>query len=97
MSTKKFNNLKNATGTIIKRAREEKKMSKKDLSKELELCGVYINRDELLLIEKNQLLVKDFELIAISKILDIDLNNLKKLFKFLIEKYVEICCYNIKI
>lgn len=82
MSTKKFNNLKNATGTIIKRAREEKKMSKKDLSKELELCGVYINRDdELLLIEKNQLLVKDFELIAISKILDIDLNNLKKLFK----------------
>lgn len=91
MSTKKFNNLKNATGTIIKRAREEKKMSKKDLSKELELCGVYINRDELLLIEKNQLLVKDFELIAISKILDIDLNNV------LIEKYVEICCYNIKI
>ena len=81
MSTKKFNNLKNATGTIIKRAREEKKVSKKDLSKELELCGVYINRDELLLIEKNQLLVKDFELIAISKILDIDLNNLKKLFK----------------
>ena len=36
MSTKKFNNLKNATGTIIKRAREEKKMSKKDLSKELD-------------------------------------------------------------
>ena len=69
MSTKKFNNLKNATGTIIKRAREEKKMSKKDLSKELELCGVYINR---------------FELIAISKILDIDLNNLKKLFKWLV-------------
>lgn len=84
MSTKKFNNLKNATGTIIKSAREEKKMSKKDLSKELELCGVYINRDELLLIEKSQLLVKDFELIAISKILDIDLNNLKKLFKWLV-------------
>lgn len=83
MSTKKFNNLKNATGTIIKRAREEKKMSKKDLSKELELCGVYINRDELLLIEKNQLLVKDFELIAISKILDIDLNNLKKVIQMI--------------
>ena len=83
MSTKKFNNLKNATGTIIKRAREEKKMSKKDLSKELELCGVYINRNELLLIEKNQLLVKDFELIAISKILDIDLNNLKKVIQMI--------------
>ena len=83
MSTKKFNNLKNATGTIIKRAREEKKMSKKDLSKELELCGVYINRDELLLIEKNQLLVKDFELIAISKILWYRLKQLKKVIQMI--------------
>lgn len=64
MSTKKFNNLKNATGTIIKRAREEKKMSKKDLSKELEL---YSRTNHFLL------------------------------YIFLIEKYVEICCYNIKI
>ena len=78
MSTKKFNDLKNVTGSIIKKAREEKRMSKKDLSKQLELYGVYINRDELLLIEKNNLLVKDFELIAISKVLDIDLNNLRK-------------------
>ena len=52
-------------------------MSKTELSRRLELYSVYINRDELLLIEKNQLLVKDFEIAAISVILDIDLNNLK--------------------
>ena len=52
-------------------------MSKTDLSKKLELKGVNINRDELRLVENNQLLLKDFELVAISVILDIDLNNLK--------------------
>ena len=52
-------------------------MSKTELSKKLELKGVSINRNQLLLIEKNQLLLKDFELAAISEILDIDLNNLK--------------------
>lgn len=52
-------------------------MSKVALSKKLELYGVSINRNELLKIEKNELMVKDFELAAISEILNIDLNNLK--------------------
>lgn len=74
---KQYNHKKNIAGSLIKQAREAKKMNKTDLSKKLELKGVNINRDELLLIEKNQLLLKDFELAAISVILDIDLNNLK--------------------
>ena len=74
---KKYNNKKNIAGSLIKEAREKKEMTKTDLSKKLELKGVCINRDELLLIERNQLLLKDFELAAISEILDIDLNNLK--------------------
>jgi len=36
------------------------------------------NRDELLLMEKNKLMIKDFELVAICKILKVDLNILKK-------------------
>ncbi len=74
---KKYYNKKNIAGALIKEAREKKEMTKTELSKKLELKGVCINRDELLLMEKNQLLVKDFELAAISEILDIDLNNLK--------------------
>lgn len=74
---KQYNNKKNIAGSLIKEAREKKKMTKTELSKKLELKGVNINRDELLLIEKNKLLVKDFEIAAISEILDIDLNNLK--------------------
>ena len=74
---KQYNHKKNIAGSLIKQAREAKKMNKTELSEKLQLKGVYINRDELLLIEKNQLLLKDFELAAISVILDIDLNNLK--------------------
>lgn len=75
---KKYNDKKNIAGILIKKAREEKEMTKAELSKRLELKGVNINSDELLLIEKNKLLVKDFEIAAIAEILDIDLNNLKE-------------------
>lgn len=74
---KRYNNKKNISGTLIKKAREDIGMSKVKLSQLLDTYGVYINTDELLRIEKNQVLVKDFELIAIAQILDIDLNNLK--------------------
>ena len=75
---KRYNDKKNISGTLIRRPREEKGMSKVRLSQLLDTYGIYINTDELLRIEKNQLLVKDFELIAIAQILDIDLNQLKK-------------------
>lgn len=77
MLTKKYKGKKNISGSLIKKIREEKGITKNEFCKMLELEGVNINRDELLLIEKNQLLVKDFEIAAISKVLDIDLNNLK--------------------
>lgn len=73
---KRYNNKKNISGTLIRNARE-KGMSKVRLSQLLDTYGIYINTDELLRIEKNQLLVKDFELVAIAQILDIDLNQLK--------------------
>ena len=72
---KRYNNKKNISGTLIKQARENRGMSKVKLSQLLDTYGVYINTDELLRIEKNQVLVKDFKLAAIAQILDIDLNN----------------------
>lgn len=84
---KRYNNKKNISGTLIKKAREDRGMSKVKLSQLLDTYGIYINTDELLRIEKNQVLVKDFELVAIASILDIDLNNLKKLFRRLVSHY----------
>lgn len=74
---KTYNGNKNISGHFLKSARESIKMTKEDLCKKLSLCGVNISRDELYKIENNKLMIKDFELIAISKQLDIDLNNLK--------------------
>ena len=74
---KRFNNKKNISGTLLKKSRENKGMTKKRLSEILDTYGIYINPDELLRIEKNKVIVKDFELVAIAQILDIDLNQLK--------------------
>ena len=75
---KVFNNNKNISGTIIKERIKECKITKKDLCAQLELMGISINPDELLKIEKNELMIKDFELVAICKLLDIDLNIFKE-------------------
>lgn len=78
---KKFNNKKNIAGTFIKNERKNKGVTKVQLCKLLELQGVYINRDELLKIEKNDLMIKDFELVAIAKVLNLDMNKLIKYLK----------------
>ena len=75
---KRYNNKKNISGTLIRNAREEKGMSKVRLSQLLDTYGIYINTDELLRIEKNQLLVKDFELVAIAQISYIFLKRIEK-------------------
>ena len=75
---KKYNNKKNVAGDYIRKVMREKGIKKKDLCQKLELCGISINPDELLLMEKDNLMIKDFELIAICKILEIDINKLKE-------------------
>ena len=82
MKLKKFNGKPNIIGTLLKTAREKKHFSKVDLCRELELVGVEMSRNEIYRIEKNQLLVKDFELVAICLVLDIQFEDLKKLFDY---------------
>ena len=77
--TKKFKNKKNFTSNFIKKARKEKGITKTKLSIELELLGIYMSISELHRVEENQLLLKDFELVGIAKILDLNLNKLKDL------------------
>lgn len=79
MKIKKYNNKKNIVAEIVANARKNKNMKKVELSQQLELYGVYLHRNEIYRIENNLMLVKDFELIAIAKVLDIDLNKLKYL------------------
>ena len=76
---KKFNNNRNVIGNLIKIHREKKHYSKMELSRKLELLGIELDRIELYKIETAKTSVKDFELIGLCIVLDIDFEELKKL------------------
>mgnify|MGYP002266501102 FL=1 len=78
---KKFDVKSNAYGKIIEKYRKSKNMSRADVSRELDLIDVPINPDELYRIERQNMILKDYELIAICMILDIDYNDLIKVIK----------------
>ncbi len=78
---KKFNNNRNIIGSLIKKHREEKHYTKADLSHKLELLGIELDRFELYKIETAKTSVKDFELIGLCVVLDIDFEELKKLIE----------------
>ncbi|MGN1269809.1 MAG: helix-turn-helix domain-containing protein [Clostridia bacterium] len=78
---KKFEGNSNAYGKIIEKYRKNKNMSRADVSRELDLIDIPINPDELYRIEKQIMVLKDYELIAICMILGIDYNDLIKIIK----------------
>lgn len=82
MPYKLFNGNTNIVADLITKRRKEKKMSYSDLSNKLQLLGISLYKNDLFLIEKNRRLVRDFELIALCQILDINYNELSKLIEF---------------
>jgi transcriptional regulator with XRE-family HTH domain len=65
------------SGKIIEKYRVNKNMSREELAGKLQLLGINIDRSGILRIENNQVILKDFELIAICKILEIDYKDLE--------------------
>ena len=78
---KKFEGKSNAYGKIIEKYRKNKNMSRADVSRELDLINIPINPDKLYRIERQTMILKDYELIAICMILGIDYNDLIKVIK----------------
>ena len=75
---KKYENKKsNVVGNLIKTYREKKNLSKIELCKRLQLHAVYIDSTELKRMEDGSMIIKDFELIAFCKFLDINYKDLK--------------------
>ena len=58
---KKFEGKSNAYGKIIKKYRKSKNMSRADVSRELDLIDIPINLDELYRIERQNMILKDYE------------------------------------
>lgn len=79
---RKYEGKSNISGNFIEKILKEKNISKEDLCRKLQLAGINIDRWHLYDILDGKVILKDFELIVIFKILDIDLNDLKKLINF---------------
>lgn len=78
---RKFNENSNLCGKIIEDARLSKGLSREDLSNKLQLLGISVDRSFVYRIEKQTSILKDFELLAICDILEIDLNTLVSLLR----------------
>lgn len=84
---KKFNDRRNVIGNVVRKNREKMNYSKTELSHKLELLGIELDRFELYKIENSKTSVKDFELIALCIVLQIDFNELKREIEESFEKY----------
>ena len=67
-----FKGKKNICGHRIRDARRRKKMSQSELAAKLQLEEVIIERDSLSRMESGERFVSDYELLALSRILDVD-------------------------
>ena len=78
---RKYEGKSKVSGEFIERILREKNMTKEDLCRKLQLNGINIDRWHLYKIINGKVILKDFELIIILNILDVDFNNLKNLIK----------------
>lgn len=71
MRMKKLNGKSNVIGANIKKYRELRQYSQRELSDKIALLGIDIYHSDISLIENNKLFLKDFEIIAFCKVLGI--------------------------
>lgn len=81
MKASRYNNNRNIAGKIIRENRENLGLSREKLSSRLALLGVTLYDNDIYLIENNKRAIKDFELMALCKVLEINSEELKEYIK----------------
>ena len=76
MQVKKLNGKSNVIGKNIKKYRELRHLSQRELSNKIALLGIDIYHSDISQIENQKLLLKDFEIIAFCKVLNVSYNQL---------------------
>lgn len=71
MKVKKLNGKSNVLGKNVKKYRELRHLTQRELSDKIALLGIDIYHSDISQIENQKLLLKDFEIIAICKALNI--------------------------
>lgn len=77
---RKFNDMPNFSGKLIRAYRLENRLSCEKLAQKLQLMGFNVDRTYIHKVEANKVHLKDFELIAFGKILGIDYKKLETLY-----------------
>ena len=83
---KKYEEKSNVCDVLIKESRKSKKLSKGEVCRRLRLHVVYIDRTELKRMEEKEMIIKDFELIALCAVLEINYEKNKN--SFFHKKYI---------
>lgn len=71
---KKYKNKSNIIGNLLLEHRKKKGLSKEEVCRRVQLYGIDIHRVELYRMEQGISIIKDFELVALCNVLDIDYN-----------------------
>lgn len=78
MSIRKLNNNYNVISENLRRIRISKHLSQADITKDLNLMGINMHKNDIGRIEANERTVKDYELYGIAKVLQVPMNELLK-------------------
>lgn len=76
MKTKNLNGYQNIVGSNIQKYRELKGLSQRELSDKVALLGVTLYNSDVSRIENNTLFIRDYEQLAICKVLGITMDQL---------------------
>ena len=76
MQVKKLNGKSNVIGRNIKKYRELRGLTQRELSNKIALLGIDIYHSDISQIENQKLLLKDFEIIAFCKVLNVSYEQL---------------------
>lgn len=76
MKTKNFNGYQNIVGRNIKKYREQRGISQRELVNKVALLGVTLYNSDISRIENNTLFIRDYEEYAICKVLGISISQL---------------------
>jgi len=76
MQIKKLNGKSNVIGKNIKKYRELRSLTQRELSNKIALLGIDIYHSDISQIENQKLMLKDFEIIAFCKVLGVTYDQL---------------------
>ena len=75
---RKYNGKSNISGIVIEKYRNVRGLSREELAEKLQLLGINCDRTSIYRIETGKVILKDFELLTICKVLKINYVDLEK-------------------